>query len=91
MNAQVEKYDSGWVGLSFALSSDEIDVLVSRLMDLKSGALDHFHCPRNGSEALAFRRHLQVLYSFGAWLDFGDGILPAWNLSTSLRHFFKKI
>ncbi|WP_145170667.1 hypothetical protein [Rubripirellula lacrimiformis] len=43
MNVVLEKFDSGWVGLSLALGRSEIDVLIQKLNELKSGELDHFH------------------------------------------------
>lgn len=43
MNAKLEKFDSGWVGVSLALSTDEIELLLQRLASLKSGDITHFH------------------------------------------------
>ena len=43
MNVILEKHDSGWVGLSIALGCSEIDALIARLNELKSGKLGHFH------------------------------------------------
>jgi len=43
MNTRLEKFDSGWVALSLALGEVEIDVLIRRLEELKSGELKHFH------------------------------------------------
>ena len=43
MNTKIEKFESGWVGLSIALGVDEIDLLLQRLTQLKAGELCHFH------------------------------------------------
>jgi hypothetical protein len=43
MNAKLETFDSGWVGLSLALGNEEIDLLLRRLNELKSGDINHFH------------------------------------------------
>ena len=43
MNTKLEKFDSGWVGVSLALSSEEVEVLIQRLRELKSGEINHFH------------------------------------------------
>ena len=43
MNVTLETFDSGWIGLSIALGHSEIDVLIQRLNELKSGELGHFH------------------------------------------------
>ena len=43
MNTKLEKFDSGWVGLSLALRAEEIDLLLRRLNELKSGDIKHFH------------------------------------------------
>lgn len=43
MKSGVEKFESGWVGLTFALGPDEIDRMIGLLGDLKKGQLGHFH------------------------------------------------
>jgi hypothetical protein len=43
MNAKLDRFESGWVGLEFALSPAEIDVLIERLNELKKGSVGHFH------------------------------------------------
>ena len=43
MNTKFEKFDSGWVGLSLALSPKEIELLLRRLNELKVGEINHFH------------------------------------------------
>jgi len=47
MNVKLEKFDSGWVTLSIALGKEEIELLIRRLNELKSGGLGHFHFFRN--------------------------------------------
>lgn len=43
MNAKLEKFDSGWIDISLALATEEIDLLLRRLNALKSGEITHFH------------------------------------------------
>jgi len=43
MNTKLEKFDSGWIGLSIALGKSEIDLLLRRLNQLQSGEIEHFH------------------------------------------------
>lgn len=43
MNTKLEKFESGWVGVSLALATDEIELLIQRLNSLKSGNITHFH------------------------------------------------
>ena len=43
MNVKYEKFKSGWVGISLALSPDEIDLFIQRLTELKIGRIGHFH------------------------------------------------
>jgi len=43
MYCELETFDSGWSGISFALSQDEIDVRIKRLNDLKTDDNGHFH------------------------------------------------
>lgn len=43
MHAKVEKFESGWIGVSLALSSEDIDLLIHGLQELKSRDIDHFH------------------------------------------------
>ena len=43
MEAKLEKFDSGWVGLSLALNVSEIEALITRLRNLSSGDIGHFH------------------------------------------------
>ena len=43
MKVEIDKFESGWVGLFIMVKPSEIDLLVSRLIELKSDALDHFH------------------------------------------------
>ena len=51
MNIKLEKFNSGWIGLSIAFSVEDIDVMIERLNDLKSGSIDHFHFRNNDFEA----------------------------------------
>lgn len=43
MNAKVETFESGWCGISLALAPDEIELLLRRLAELRSGSVNHFH------------------------------------------------
>ena len=43
MKTFIDRFESGWLGLSFSLGTDEIDKLIGRLNDLKAGKVDHFH------------------------------------------------
>jgi hypothetical protein len=43
MDAKLEKFDSGWVGLSLTLDVSEIEALMIRLQKLSSGEIGHFH------------------------------------------------
>lgn len=43
MRIMLEKYESGWVGVSMELTESDIDTLISRLEDLKLKAIGHFH------------------------------------------------
>ncbi len=43
MNIIIDRFASGWVGLSLELCPDEIDNLISRLSSLKVGRCGHFH------------------------------------------------
>ena len=43
MNVQLHNPGTGWIGLSIAMKSDEIDVLIRRLTEVKAGSCDHFH------------------------------------------------
>lgn len=43
MRAKMDKFKSGWVGLSFALRPTEIDQLTSMLSRLKNRDVGHFH------------------------------------------------
>ena len=43
MNVKLEKFDSGWIGISLALTTEDIDSLLQRLNLLKLGELTHFH------------------------------------------------
>jgi hypothetical protein len=54
--SDIEKFESGWIGLSFAISIQEIDDLVSMLNLLKNGKIGHFHlraCDWSGKEGIA--------------------------------------
>lgn len=43
MNTKLERFESGWLGISIALRDEEIDLLLRRLTQLKSGDIRHFH------------------------------------------------
>jgi len=43
MFARVEKFESGWIGLSLALTKSQIDSLIARLCELKEEKIGHFH------------------------------------------------
>lgn len=43
MNTKLDIIDTGWVGLSLALEAEEIELLLRRLNELKSGNIKHFH------------------------------------------------
>ena len=43
MQVNLEKFDSGWVSLTVAIPRKDIDNLIARLQDLKSGSTGHFH------------------------------------------------
>ncbi len=43
MDTKLEKFNSGWVGVSIALSEEEIDVLIQKLNQLKNDQVKHFH------------------------------------------------
>jgi hypothetical protein len=43
MNVKIEKFDSGWMGISLALGKEEIELFVRRLNKLKAGEIGHFH------------------------------------------------
>jgi hypothetical protein len=43
MNMTMEKFDSGWIGLSLELNESEIDKLMIRLTELKNRNIGHFH------------------------------------------------
>ena len=47
MKTLVEHFDSGWIGLSIALSTEEIDLLIEKLNQLKDSELGHFHFRRD--------------------------------------------
>jgi hypothetical protein len=47
MNIMVDRFPSGWIGLSIEMSVDEIDELVDRLNSLKEGRNTHFHIRSN--------------------------------------------
>jgi len=47
MKADIEKFDSGWIGVSLSLAPHEIDLLVERLNALRTGKVDHFHIRQN--------------------------------------------
>lgn len=42
-----ETHSSGWIGISMALSHEDIDGLIRALEKLKSGELEHFHIRRD--------------------------------------------
>jgi len=43
MNTKLKKFDSGWIGISLALGEKEIELLLRRLNELKTGEIGHFH------------------------------------------------
>ncbi len=43
MDTKLKKFDSGWVGLSLALDVAEVEALISKLRELSSGEIGHFH------------------------------------------------
>jgi hypothetical protein len=43
MKASLEKFESGWVGLSLGVRPAEIDTLIAKLEALRNGNLGHFH------------------------------------------------
>ena len=47
MKADIEKFDSGWIGVSLSLAPHEIDLLVDRLKALRAGEVGHFHVRQN--------------------------------------------
>ncbi len=56
MNAILHNYGTGWVGVSLALKSEEIDELCRRLRQLQNGEVGHFHLrcdDLEGQEGLA--------------------------------------
>jgi len=56
MKSTVEKFESGWIGIGFALRPDEVDEMIALLTSLKTGKLDHFHLRNDdfsGDEGIA--------------------------------------
>jgi hypothetical protein len=53
MWSQIERFDSGWVGITICLGPKEIDKLIDALKALKCGKIGHFHFRSNelGGEA----------------------------------------
>lgn len=47
MKAHTQTFKSGWVGVSLVLQTHEVDALISRLVELKSGTIGHFHFRNN--------------------------------------------
>lgn len=47
MKIELKKFESGWVGLSLAVTRGDIDLLIQRLSALKSGDIGHFHLRTN--------------------------------------------
>lgn len=47
MNAKVDKFKSGWIGISLAFGDEEIEVLIRRLEALKAKEIAHFHLRNN--------------------------------------------
>lgn len=43
MKVDVNQFDSGWFGISMALSTHDIDRLVGLLNDLRQAKITHFH------------------------------------------------
>lgn len=43
MWSKIERFESGWVGISFCLGREEIDKLIDSLRTLKCGKIGHFH------------------------------------------------
>ena len=43
MLGKIEKFDSGWVGISLELTASDIDKLIHRLGDLLNRRIGHFH------------------------------------------------
>lgn len=43
MNVLLNNFESGWIGLQVEISPEEIDLLVEKLVLLKSRKLGHFH------------------------------------------------
>jgi len=43
MHANLDKFESGWVGITLSFGAEEIDLLIERLRALKDGKLGHFH------------------------------------------------
>jgi hypothetical protein len=39
----MDKFESGWIGVSLAVSRQEIELLIQRLKELHSGTIGHFH------------------------------------------------
>lgn len=47
MDIQLNKFPSGWVGMSLTLTDEDINKLVSRLTSLQNGKCGHFHIRRD--------------------------------------------
>ena len=50
MKVELEKFESGWIGISIELKPEAIDDLIDRLETLKSGKIGHFHFRRDRFE-----------------------------------------
>lgn len=56
MRYAVDRFKSGWLGLSLALRPGEVDSLISLLESLKDGSCGHFHMAAkdySGSKGIA--------------------------------------
>ena len=43
MHVRHEQFESGWLGVSIALTDQEVSQLIDRLRELQRGELGHFH------------------------------------------------
>lgn len=43
MHSKINKFDSGWSGITFSLKREEIDLMLTRLRELNEGKISHFH------------------------------------------------
>ncbi|MCC7096204.1 MAG: hypothetical protein IT472_03375 [Thermomonas sp.] len=47
MRITLNRFESGWVGISIALTDENLDLFVQKLQALKAGSIGHFHLRAN--------------------------------------------